>query len=268
MPTALVTGATAGLGAAFADRLAAERHDLILVARDGNRLAETAATLRERYAVTVEVISADLATDEGCASVTARLSDPRRPVHLLVNNAGIGVNSSFAEADVTSEERVLDLHIRAVMRLTHAVLPQMLERGRGDVLNVASVAGFGPAQPGSTYSASKAWVINFSESVGAGLREYGVRVMALCPGYTRTEFHQRAGINIAPIPTRAWLRADDVVRDGLRDLRRGKLVSVPDVRYKLIVAAMRHLPHGLINRLTRDARGRLKRDPRSGEAST
>jgi hypothetical protein len=263
MPTALVTGATAGIGAAFADRLATEHHDLILVARDESRLAGERSRLQDRYGVQVETLPADLADDVGCAAVERRLSDPDHPVHMLVNNAGFALNSSFVEADVEDEEQLLRVHIRAVMRLTHAVLPQMLERGRGDVINVASVAGFGPAQPGATYSASKAWVINFSESVGAGVRDYGIRMLALCPGYTRTEFHQRAGITL-PIPNGLWLRAEDVVRTGLRDLRRGKLVSVPDVRYKLVVAAMRHLPHGLVTRLTRDARGRISQDPRSG----
>ncbi|MGH3740763.1 MAG: SDR family NAD(P)-dependent oxidoreductase, partial [Micromonosporaceae bacterium] len=179
---------------------------------------------------------------------------------MLVNNAGIGLNRAFADADIADEERLLRLNVRAVMRLTHAALPRMLARGRGDIVNVSSVAGFGPAQPGATYSATKAYVTNFSESIGAGVREHGVRVMALCPGYTRTEFHQRAGITTAPIPDRMWLRAEDVVAAGLRDLRRGKLVSVPSVKYKAIVAVMRHLPHGLINRLTRDVRGRIRQD--------
>jgi hypothetical protein len=262
MPTALITGATAGLGAAFAERLALEHHDLVLVARDRARLEATAASLADRYGVDTEVIAADLTTDDGTAAVTERLSDPQRPVHVLVNNAGFGINSPFAQGDLAIEERMLDLHIRAVLRLTRAVLDQMLARGKGDVINVASVAGFGPAQPGTTYSASKAWVINFSESIGADLRGHGIRVMALCPGYVRTEFHQRAGITSLPVPARMWLRAEDVVRDGLHDLRRGKLVSVPDVKYKVIVAAMRHLPHGLVNRLTRDARGRIKREGR------
>jgi short-subunit dehydrogenase len=265
MPTALITGASAGIGATFAERLATEHHGLVLVARDQARLTAQASALSERYGVPVEVLAADLADDEGCAAVERRLADPDRPVHVLVNNAGFGLNQSFVEANVEDEERMLRVHIRAVMRCTHAVLPQMLERGKGDVINVASVAGFGPAQPGATYSASKAWVINFSESIGSGVQQYGVRVMALCPGYTRTEFHQRAGITL-PIPNALWLRAEDVVRTGLRDLRRGRLVSVPDLRYKLVVAAMRHLPHRLVIRATRDARGRITRDPRTGAA--
>lgn len=264
MPTALITGASAGLGAAFAERLALEHHDVVLVSRDEARLTEKAAAIGKRYGVAAEVLPADLATVEGCTTVENRLSDPERPVHVLVNNAGRGLNNSFVEGDIEDEERALNLHVRTVMRLTHAALGQMLRRGKGDVVNVASVAGFGPAQPGATYSAGKAWVINFSESIGYGVREHGVRVMALCPGYTRTEFHQRAGIHV-PIPDTMWLRAEDVVRAGLRDLRRGKLVSVPDGRYKLLVAGMRHLPHGLVNRLTRDVRGRIRRAPRTGK---
>ncbi|MGH3715135.1 MAG: SDR family NAD(P)-dependent oxidoreductase [Micromonosporaceae bacterium] len=264
MPTALITGATAGLGAAFADRLALEHHDLVLVARDEARLTANAEALRTKHGVEVELLAADLADDEGCAAVEARLTDVDSPVQVLVNNAGIGLNSSFAENDIAEEERLLRLNVRAVMRLTHAVLPSMLRRGKGDVINVSSIAGFGPAQPGASYSATKAWVTNFSESIGYAVRDHGVRVMALCPGYTRTEFHERAGINTLPIPDRMWLRAEDVVREGLRDLRRGKLVSVPDVRYKLMVVGMRHLPHGLVNRLTRDVRGRISRDPHAG----
>ena len=266
MPTAVVTGATAGLGAAFAEQLARDGYDVVLVARDAARLDERASALRDRYGVTTETIRADLATLEGCQLVEERLKDRDRPVDLLINNAGIGLNRPFVLADIADEEHLLNLHIRAVLRLTHAALSPMLERGWGAVINVASVAGFGPAQPGATYSASKAWVINFSESIGYGVRDYGVRVMALCPGYTRTEFHQRAGINIEPIPKLLWLRAEDVVRSALRDLRRGKLVSVPDLRYKILVAAMRHLPHGLTNRLTRDVRGRIQAEsvPRRG----
>lgn len=267
MPTALVTGASAGLGAAFTRRLALEHHDLILVARDAVRLNEQAEKLRAEHGAEVEVLPADLTVDEDCERVERRLADPDRPVHVLVNNAGVGLNSSFVEADIAEEEKLLRLNVRAVMRLTHAVLPQMLARRKGDVINVSSVSGFGPAQPGATYSATKAYVINFSESIAAGVKGYGVRVVALCPGYTRTEFHQRAGINIQPIPAKAWLNADDVVREGLHDLRRGKSVSVPSVRYKVVVAAMRHLPHGLVKRLTRDTRGRIKQAPKGGDGT-
>jgi uncharacterized protein len=250
----VVTGATAGIGAAFARRLAAEGHHLLLVARDRERLASTAAGLRGD----AEVLSADLSTSEGCAAVEAELAG--RPVHLLVNNAGIGLNQNFVESTVAAQERLLRLNVHSVMRLTLAVLPGMVERRRGGVVNVSSTAGFGVPHPGSTYSASKAWVTNFSDSVGQSVRRHGVRVMALCPGFTRTEFHDRAGINMSKTPAWMWLDADEVVRVGLRDLRRGKMISVPDWKYKVAVAAMRHLPRPLLHAATRDMRARTGRD--------
>ena len=146
------------------------------------------------------------------------------------------------------------------MRLTRAVLPGMVERRGGGVVNVSSVAGFGAVMPGSTYAASKAWVTNFSESVALSVRPYGVRVMALCPGYTRTEFHQRIGINMSKTPAWMWLEADDVVRDALRDLDRARMVSVPDWKYKIAVFGMRHAPRRLLQVAARDTRGRIGRD--------
>jgi uncharacterized protein len=255
-PTALVTGATAGLGAAFARRLAADGYDLVLVARDGERLAAVAAELSGAHGVTCTPLVADLVTVAGCESVEERLRDPEHPVDLLVNNAGMSINGSFLRTDVRDEERLLDLNVRAVMRLTHAALPGMMARGRGEIVNVSSVSGFAAVMPGSTYPASKAWVTNFSESVGLATRRRGVRVMALCPGYTRTEFHERAGIDMSGTPEWMWLSADDVVRDALRDLRRGRLVSVPSLRYKVAVFGLRHTPSGLRHRFARDRRGR------------
>jgi len=256
---ALVTGATAGIGAAFARRLAADGWHLVLVARNAARLAETAGELAERHGHEVETISADLSTDDGCALVEERLSSGS-PVDLLVNNAGISLNKPFLRSSAEDETRLLRLNVHAVMRLTLAALRPMTERRRGAVINVSSVAGFGAVMPGSTYSASKAWVTNFSESVGQSARPFGVRVMALCPGYTRTEFHDRAGINMSKTPGWMWLRADDVVDDALRDLRKGKLVSVPAWRYKLAVAGLRHAPRRLLHAVARDTRGRIGRD--------
>ncbi|MFL6114598.1 MAG: SDR family NAD(P)-dependent oxidoreductase, partial [Catenulispora sp.] len=146
------------------------------------------------------------------------------------------------------------LNVNAVMRLTLAALPVMTARGKGDIINVSSVSGFAALMPGSTYPASKAWVTNFSESTGQLVRPMGVRVMALCPGYTRTEFHQRAGIDMTQTPRWLWLAADEVVRVALRDLQRGKIVSVPGARYKILTTFVRHLPHGVIARFARDTR--------------
>jgi uncharacterized protein len=251
---AVVTGASAGIGAAFARRLAAEGHDMILVARDEERLASAAAGLPG----SAEVLPADLSTAAGCAAVEEILRG--RAVDVLVNSAGISLNASFVESPVEAEERLLRLNVHAVMRLTRAALPGMVARRGGDIVNVSSVAGFGVPMPGSTYSASKAWVTNFSESMAQAVRRYGVRVMALCPGYTKTEFHDRAGINMSKTPPWMWLKADDVVRDGLRDLRRGRAVSVPDWKYKVATFGLRHLPRPLIQAATRDVRGRTGRD--------
>ncbi|WP_113700381.1 SDR family NAD(P)-dependent oxidoreductase [Nonomuraea lactucae] len=239
MPTALITGATAGIGAAFARRLAADGFGLVLVARDERRLAEVADQLKLRYGVTVEVLGADLATDDGLERVEARLRDG---VDLLVNNAGFGHPGRFLEVPVEDELRMLRLHCEAVLRLTLAALPGMKERERGAVINVASVAAFFAR---GTYGASKAWVVNFSESAAAEIRQPRVKVMALCPGFVRTEFHERASMDMSGLPGFLWLKADDVVNEAMRDLALGKRVSVPDVRYKAIVAVGRYLPRGL-----------------------
>jgi len=258
--TALVTGATAGIGAAFARHLAQDSYNLVVVARDAARLAETAQRLRAEHGVDVEVLPADLATDAGCEQVVARIADPDRPVDLLVNNAGMSLNTPFLRSSVEQESTLLHLNIHAVMRLTLAALPGMVDRGHGAIVNVSSVAGFGAAMPGSTYSATKAWVTNFTESVALSVASFGVRVMALCPGYVRTEFHQRAGINMSKTPNWLWLDADALVRDALRDLRRGKVVSVPNWKYKVAVFALKHLPRPLMRRVATDTRGRIGRD--------
>ncbi|MEH1164747.1 SDR family oxidoreductase [Micromonospora sp. CPCC 205539] len=258
---ALITGATAGIGAAFARRLAADGWHLVLVARDAGRLAESAAELGSLHGRPVETIPADLSTDDGCAAVEQRLGDGS-PVHLLINNAGVSLNKPFLRSSAENEARLLRLNVHAVMRLTLAALRPMTERRDGAVINVSSVAGFGTAMPGSTYSASKAWVTNFSESVGLSTRPLGVRVMALCPGYTRTEFHDRAGINMSKTPEWLWLEADYVVAEALRDLGKGKSVSVPSWKYKVAVAGLRHAPRRLLEAFTRDTRGRIGRDER------
>ncbi|HEY3008687.1 MAG TPA: SDR family oxidoreductase [Micromonosporaceae bacterium] len=258
----IVTGATSGIGAAFARRLATDGYDLVLVARDEARLAASAAELSGRHGVTVRPYAADLSTPDGCAGVEQLLGDTQAPIDILVNSAGLSLNRSFVRSTMDDEERLLHLNVHAVMRLTHAAVPGMVERRHGAVVNVASVSGFGPVMPGSTYPASKAWVINFSESVGAAVRPFGVRVMALCPGYTRTEFHQRAGIDMSKTPRWLWLDADDVVREAMRDVARGKRVSVPDWRYKVAAFGIRYTPRALMRAGARDTRGRIGRTER------
>jgi short-subunit dehydrogenase len=238
MTTALVTGATAGIGAAFARQLAARGHDLVLVARDEARLESKAQQLRS-YGVQVEVLAADLADDERCAVVEKRCA---AGLDVLVNNAGLGTKGDFHEVDLAHEEHMLRLNVRAVLRLTHAALPPMVQRGSGAIVNVSSVAGFAPGARAVSYSASKAYVTNFSQSLHLQYGERGVQVLALCPGFTRTEFHGRADMDISGIPERMWLDADEVVATALKDLAAGKSLSVPGAQYKAIVAATRTIP--------------------------
>ncbi|HET8661852.1 MAG TPA: SDR family oxidoreductase [Micromonosporaceae bacterium] len=256
--TALVTGASSGIGESFARQLAADGYDLVLVARDARRLDALAHHLADEYGLEAVPLPADLSTDAGCAVVEERLRSVRAPVDLLVNSAGVSLNTPFLRSTATEEARLLQVNVHAVLRLTLAALPGMVQRRTGDVINVSSVAGFGVTMPGSTYPASKAWVTSFSESVAASVRPYGVRVMALCPGYTRTEMHQRAGIDMSRTPAWMWLDADAVVHAALRDLRRGRVVSVPDWRYKVATFALRHLPRGLLRLATRDTRGQVR----------
>jgi len=244
MPTALVTGGTAGIGLAFARHLAEQGFDLILVARTKERLKEVAARLSETHGVEVTPMTADLSTNRARRRIEERLADPDKPVDLLVNNAGFGTRGAFAEADIESLQSQLDVNVTSVMRLTRAALPGMIERGHGGVINVASIAGFFPAT-GPAYAASKARVVTFSEGIAANLAGTGVRVLALVPGFTRTEFHDRAGDDM-DLPDPLWLDVDKVVTDALRDLRNGRTRSVPGAVYKALLAVPRLLPRGLL----------------------
>lgn len=235
----MVTGASSGIGLAFARALAARGHDLVLVARDERRLDAVAEELRSRYGGNVEVMSADLTQDEPTAHVADRLADSTRPVALLVNNAGTGERLAFADNDLAAEEAALDLHVRAPMRLTHAALPGMRARGTGAIVNVSSVAGF---LPRGTYGAHKAWVTSFTRWLDVTHRPDGVRAMALCPGFVRTEFHQRMQVDMSGVPGWMWLDADDTVSEALHDLANGRRVSVPSRRYRLMSRTARMLP--------------------------
>lgn len=246
MATALVTGPTAGIGLAFARALAARGHDLVLVSRDETRLQAVAAELRGAYGVDAEIVVADLAEDT--EAVEKRLRAESSPVEILVNNAGFTVGESFLRSDIAAEERMLDVLVRAVLRLTHVALPRMVERGQGAVVNVSSVAGWVPR---GTYSAAKAWVTAFSEGLAEQVRGQGVRVMALTPGYTRTEFHDRARLDMSSLPSWMWLDADALVVAALRDLDRGKAVSVPGALYKAAAVALPRLPRRLVRGLGR-----------------
>ncbi|MDH6114040.1 short-subunit dehydrogenase [Kitasatospora sp. MAP12-15] len=250
MTTALITGATAGIGAAFARRLAKDGHDLVLVARNTERLTACAAELRKNHGVEAEVLTADLATEEGITAVEQRLADTVRPVGILVNNAGFGNRGAYLTVPLEQELDMLKVHVEAVLRLTSAALPGMRERGFGGVVNVASVAAF---LPRGTYGATKSWVVNFTQGVARDLTGSGVRLMALCPGFTRTEFHERAGMGTSNIPAWGWLSAERVVDEALRDLAHGRTLSVPGKRYKAVVAVARLLPAGKLGGMSSKA---------------
>lgn len=243
MGTALVTGGTAGIGHAFARRLAADGYDLVLVARDGERLAQVAAELGARYGVRVEVLVADLAVRADVARVADRLRST--PVDVLVNNAGFGLNSSFLTGDVADQERMLAVLCSAVLLLSHAGATAMVARGSGAIVNVSSVAGFVAM---GTYGAAKAWVTAFTEALAVELAGSGVTATVLCPGFVRTQFHDRARMNMSRLPARAWLDADAVVDACLADVRRGRVVSVPSARYRAVVLLARHAPRSFVRR--------------------
>ncbi|MFJ6678900.1 SDR family NAD(P)-dependent oxidoreductase [Microbacterium sp. NPDC091382] len=239
--TALVTGASSGIGAEYARQLSARGADVVLVARDDEALAALAAEIEDRGG-RAEVLVADLLDPDQRRRVEERLE---RGVDLLVNSAGYGLSLGFASSDVEDEARHLELHVEVTMRLTRAALPGMLARGRGRILNMASVAGLIPR---GTYGAAKAWVVSFSRWANAVYAPKGVTVTAVCPGFVHTNFHERLGLppgeeGVAPW---MWLTAPQVVRESLADAARGRSVSIPSLRYKLLVAASRLLPDRLV----------------------
>ena len=254
--TALVTGATSGIGNAFARALAGRGIGLVLVARDAARLEAVAGQLRAAHGVDVEVLGADLADREQLEQVAIRLRDATRPVDMLVNNAGFGLKQRFVGGDLATEERALDVMARAVLVLSHAALPGMVARGRGVLVNVSSLAGF---MPSGTYSAVKAWATTFTMSLAGQLAGTGVTATALCPGYVHTEFHGRANIRMGRLPEFVWLDADRLVAACLADVERGRALSVPSVQYKVAVTAARHVPLGVMQWFSR---GRMRRRAR------
>jgi uncharacterized protein len=254
--SALVTGASSGIGEQLARLLAADGCDLIVVARRAGRLEQLAAELRDAHRVQVEVLPADLTTPAGLLAAENRLADPGRPVELLVNNAGFGLSGAFADVTADGAEAQIRLNVLALVRLTHAALPGMLRRGHGGVLNVSSVAGVLISPGGATYAATKAFVTSFSESLQAEVAARGVHVTALCPGLTRTEFHAEGHDRAAAAPAFAWLRAGRVARAGLDAVAAGRPLSVPGAQYKAIVPLARAIPR----RILRKTSTALRRD--------
>jgi short-subunit dehydrogenase len=245
---ALVTGATAGIGFEFAKLLASEQHNLVLVARDETRLKKIAKDLKAQYGIKCEVLVADLAKKKSLETVAARISQPEKRIEVLINNAGFSVNQSISNGSFAAEEEMLNVLVTAVLRLSHAAAAQMRKHGSGDILIVSSVASF---MAGGTYSSAKAWATNFAESLAAEVNKYGINVSALCPGFTHTEFHARAKYDKTEVANWLWLNADYVVRTGWNDHKSGKVVSIPSIRYKVLVSMMKLLPRSVIRRVQR-----------------
>jgi short-subunit dehydrogenase len=241
---ALVTGATAGIGESFTRLLAAKGFNLVLVARDEARLHERAAGLKEKFGAESIVIVADLATEAGCAKVEDYIR--ANEIEVLINNAGFGINKAFTMSDLAKEEEVLKVLVRTPMRLMHVALPAMKERNSGVIINVSSVASF---IAGGAYSASKAYLTVLSESLSTELSATNIKVCALCPGFTRTEFHQRGRMKMAGLPNFMWLNSDVLVAKAWKDAVSGKPVSIPGWQYKVLIGLISVVPRATVRRL-------------------
>lgn len=253
--TALITGASAGIGWRFANLLAREGYDLVLVARDETRLRETADALEKEFGTRCEILVADLSTDEGTKSAEERVSDAERPIDVLINNAGFGIRESFLKSHKDAEQQLLDVLVRTPMRLMHSVLPIMKERNSGIIINVSSVAGW---IAGGTYSAAKSYLTVLSESLHTELRATNVNVLALCPGFTHTEFHERGMMRMQALPRFMWLEADHVVAKAWSDALSGKAVSVPGWQYTILSSLARFAPRPLVRKIGMSLRVRQR----------
>ena len=248
---ALVTGATAGIGESFTRMLASKGFNIALVARDEARLHQRAAALREKYGVQTFVLPADLATDSGCGAVEEYLKEFE--IEVLINNAGFGINKAFTASALDAEQDLLDVLVRTPMRLMHVALPQMKARNSGTIINVSSIAGF---IAGGTYSASKSYLTVLSESLHTELRATNVKINALCPGFTRTEFHERGRMKMKGLPEFMWLDSDQLVARSWSDAQGGKAVSIPGWQYKLLVGFISILPRRIVRSIGMNLRKR------------
>jgi len=251
----VITGASAGIGGTFANLLARQGYDLVLVARDEIRLKEKAEELKKAFGIDCEILVADLATEQGCRSVEERVADSQRPIDVLINNAGFGIRESFLKSHLDAEQQLLDVLVRTPMRLMHSALPKMKERNSGIIINVSSVAGW---IAGGTYSAAKSYLTVLSESLHTELRETNVNVLALCPGFTHTEFHQRGRMKMDALPKFMWLKADQVVAKAWSDALSGKALSVPGWQYTILSSLARFAPRPLVRRIGMNVRTRQR----------
>jgi short-subunit dehydrogenase len=246
-PVALVTGASAGLGHAFARALTSRGYDLVVVARDEARLRDLAEEVAPQ--AEAEVLAADLTEPAGLAAVEDRLRDRNRPVDVLVNNAGFGTSGHFADLPLEIEDRQIRLNVVAVVRLAHAALAEMRARDRGGIINVSSLAAYQPVPENAVYGATKAFVQSFSQALHEELRGSGVRVMVVAPGFTRTEFQARSGIDAAQVPGFLWQTAEAVVVPALDAFERGRAVFVPGVHNQVAGALIQVTPDAVLRRV-------------------
>ena len=251
MATALITGATAGIGASYANLLAKEGFDLILVARDLPRLNKVAKELNKRFGVKTQCIKADLTKPSQLAKVEKRVADLKKPIDVLVNNAGFGIKDSFTVSNLDKEQELLDVLVTAPMRLTHAVLPVMVKRDTGIIVNVSSVASF---IAGGTYSAAKSYLTVFSESLHTELRGTNVKISALCPGFTRTEFHARGRMKMTALPKFMWLNSDELVSKSWKYAKANRVICIPGWQYKILSAIARNIPRPIVRKVGMNVR--------------
>ena len=246
---ALVTGATVGIGESFTRLLAHNGNNIVLVARDLPRLQERAKTLESTFGIATTVIQADLATDAGCKTIEDFIANNQ--IDVLINNAGFGINKAFTMSQLDAEQQLLDVLVRTPMRLMHVALPGMKERNKGVIINVSSVAGW---IAGGTYSAAKSYLTVLSESLHTELSSTNVKVSALCPGFTRTEFHQRGRMSMKGLPAFMWLNSDKLVAKAWKDAVGGKAVSVPGWQYQLLTFVMRNAPRPMVRKIGMNVR--------------
>lgn len=252
---ALVTGATSGIGESFTRLLASNKYNVVLVARDLPRLQERAQGLETKYGIKTHVIQADLATDEGCLKVEKYILENQ--VDVLINNAGFGTSKAFTMSTLEIEQQLLDVLVRTPMRLMHVALPMMKQRNEGIIINVSSVAGY---IAGGSYSASKSYLTVLTESLHTELAATNVKVSALCPGFTRTEFHQRGKMSMKGLPNFLWLNSDRLVEQSWKDAMKGKAVSVPGWQYKLLVFIVQTLvPRSLVRKVGMNLRDKQRK---------
>ena len=251
---ALVTGATAGIGESFSRLLAGNNYNIVLVARDLPRLHERAAALEAKFGIKTHVIQADLATDEGCLRIEKYILENQ--IDVLINNAGFGTNKAFTMSTLEVEQQLLDVLVRTPMRLMHIALPLMKQRNNGIIINVSSVAGY---IAGGTYSASKSYLTVLSESLNTELSATNVKVSALCPGFTRTEFHQRGKMSMKGLPNFLWLNPDRLVEQSWRDALKGKAVSIPGWQYKLLVLIVQTMPRSIVRKVGMNMRAKQRK---------